>query len=157
MEYEKVCKVCGLWFIADSHKTVYCSDKCRAVGKAKASASVYRRKKEAEIQKAIKDGKVCPVCGKAVTRSPQAKYCSKSCAWKANQDTSKSKELPKLSATGTLCWHCEWATGKEGKCPWVRSFTPVPGWTAKKTYLRQSEGQFTESYIVKDCPLFSEG
>ena len=35
--------------------------------------------------------------------------------------------------------------------------TPVPGWTAKQTYLKQAEGQFTESYIVKDCPLYAEG
>lgn len=157
MEIEKVCKVCGLWFVARSCRQVYCSDKCKAVGSARASAAVYKRKKEEKNQRAIKDGKVCPVCGKVVLRRGGAKYCSKSCAWKAKQGQSKKKELPKLSATGTLCWHCEWATGKEGKCPWARSLKPVPGWTAKKVTLKISKGVYTDSYIVKECPLFREG
>lgn len=139
MEIEKVCKVCGLWFVARSNRQVYCSDECKAVGNARNASASCRRKIEAEFDKAVKEGKVCPVCGKVVTRSPRAKYCSKSCSWKAKQGQSKKTELPKLSATGTLCWHCEWATGKEGKCPWARSLTPVPGWTAKKVILKSAK------------------
>ena len=157
MEIEKVCKICGLWFVARSCRQVYCSDKCKAVGSARVSAAGYKRKKEEKNQKAIKDGKVCPVCGKPVVRSPRAKYCSKVCALKAQRKKDEGNGLPKLSATGTLCWHCKWACGKDGHCPWARSLTPVPGWKAQKVKLKISKEVYTDSYIVKECPLFEEG
>lgn len=57
---------------------------------------------------------------------------------------------------GTLCWDCAKAT-KGDECPWVRKFEPVPGWVAKKTIIEQSKGEYTDSYKVKECPLFKEG
>ena len=162
--YNKVCKVCEKKFVATNANAAYCSDECRIVGKREMARLRYMKKifqdaKKTPADKNHKDQKtiICSWCGKEFVRKKNEKYCSQSCAWKAKQQHSQRKSKPQLSANGTLCWHCEWATGKEGKCPWVRSFTPVPGWTAKQTYLRQTEGQFTESYIVKDCPLFKEG
>lgn len=52
----------------------------------------------------------------------------------------------------TLCWDCKNST-KPDICPWVRDFTPVPGWTAEKTEIRN----LGESYLVKECPLFKRG
>lgn len=55
----------------------------------------------------------------------------------------------------TLCWSCAKACGK---CSWSdRSFTPVPGWKAKKTRLRVDDpNRYTDSYIVGECPLFED-
>ena len=62
----------------------------------------------------------------------------------------------------TLCWQCEWAAGKGGKCPWATRFEPVPGWNAKPTKVLSasatitSDGkpQYIDSFDVKECPLF---
>ena len=60
----------------------------------------------------------------------------------------------------TLCWTCEWAGGKDEKCPWAKDFTPVEGWKATPTkILRQSqtskiEKEYTDSFIVHKCPLY---
>lgn len=137
-EYNKVCKVCGKEFIAASHMARYC-DECR-------------RKNSP-----VKGEKICPICGKEVFRSKQAKYCSLSCAWKAKQEKSQKNNTSKLSKNGTLCWHCEWSTGKEGKCPWASHLIPVKGWEVKKVKLKVSTTDYTDSYVVKDCPLFEEG
>lgn len=52
----------------------------------------------------------------------------------------------------TLCWNCAKATNQEA-CPWVRDFTPVPGWTAEPTH---HEGFYAyDSYRVIKCPLFA--
>lgn len=51
----------------------------------------------------------------------------------------------------SLCWDCANATDS-GKCPWVDSFTPVPGWKAKPTKIFGSYPM--ESYVVLDCPRF---
>ena len=53
----------------------------------------------------------------------------------------------------TLCWDCEWAAGKDGKCPWASRFEPVPGWNAIPTKVRTTE-RLVESFDVYDCPLF---
>ena len=157
--YDKVCKVCGREFVAKNHRTVYCSELCRAVGKSEASRKAYMKKVYGEVKENVLHGKrkTCPVCGKEFLSSNSAKYCSYACRWKGKQENYQRKKKPRLSATGTLCWHCKWATGLEGHCPWARSLTPVSGWIAIKTQFRQSEGQYTDSYIVKDCPLFEEG
>ena len=55
---------------------------------------------------------------------------------------------------GNLCFDCERACGG---CSWSRSFTPVPGWTAKKTVRSSTHGTdrvFLESYDITACPLF---
>lgn len=55
----------------------------------------------------------------------------------------------------SICWYCANSTNG-GKCPWARSFTPVPGWEAEKTQIkgngRGDKGY--ESYNVKQCPLY---
>lgn len=39
--------------------------------------------------------------------------------------------------TDQLCWKCQRATGnKDLQCPWFRDFTPVKGWTAEPTNIR---------------------
>lgn len=53
----------------------------------------------------------------------------------------------------TLCWTCEWAAGKDEKCPWAKSLTPVEGWKATPTKISVYEG-YTDSYIVHECPLY---
>lgn len=47
-----------------------------------------------------------------------------------------------------------------GFCSWEKNFTPVSGWTATKTKILvaspvlREQGKYTDSYDVKDCPLF---
>lgn len=53
----------------------------------------------------------------------------------------------------TKCWNCANAT-RPDKCPWVESFTPVPGWTATPTRLMTESPQPYDSYLITDCPLF---
>ena len=54
----------------------------------------------------------------------------------------------------TLCWTCEWAAGKDGKCPWACSFKPVPGWNAEATSILGNNKRY-DSFIVHDCPLYT--
>ncbi len=66
----------------------------------------------------------------------------------------------KLQKHSTLCWECEWAGGKDKKCPWANNFEPVPGWKAKPTkILRQSQTsrikrEYVDSFDVYECPMF---
>lgn len=53
---------------------------------------------------------------------------------------------------GTLCWQCKRA--KANGCPWFTDFTPVEGWVAKKTKIKKRDGEYADSYMVKNCPLF---
>lgn len=58
----------------------------------------------------------------------------------------------------TLCWKCANACGK---CSWSDgSFTPVDGWTARKTRLRGDRGVYRtkiiESYYVTACPQYED-
>lgn len=54
----------------------------------------------------------------------------------------------KQSAPGgthvALCWSCQNATDYR-KCPWVKDFSPVDGWTAVDT---------GNGYFVKACPIY---
>lgn len=67
-----------------------------------------------------------------------------------------------LKKHSSLCWECEWAAGKDEKCPWANKFEPVPGWKAIPTkVLNQSENKqkgrkasFLDSFDVCECPLF---
>ena len=52
----------------------------------------------------------------------------------------------------TLCWDCANATDQEA-CPWVKDFTPVPGWDAEHT-VKEDAWYPYESFIVRACPLF---
>lgn len=53
----------------------------------------------------------------------------------------------------TLCFECEWAAGKEKKCPWASKFEPVPGWKAIPTKI-DGNGRSYNSFDVYECPLF---
>ena len=54
----------------------------------------------------------------------------------------------------TLCWQCANACGG---CSWSDgSFTPVTGWTAKKTEINRHEGGVMSSYLVTRCPQFND-
>ena len=69
--------------------------------------------------------------------------------------------------TDQLCWRCQRATGnKDLQCPWFRDFTPVKGWTAEPTNIRnvrmkEYDGQPVderteniETFAIFDCPMF---
>lgn len=69
--------------------------------------------------------------------------------------------------TDQLCWKCQRATGnKDLQCPWFRDFTPVKGWVAEPTNIRnvrmkEYDGQPVEertekieTFAIFDCPMF---
>lgn len=51
----------------------------------------------------------------------------------------------------TLCWSCK-CSGKE--CSWLKDFTPVKGWKAKKFNYTLDDDSIVDSYIVIKCPLY---
>ena len=55
----------------------------------------------------------------------------------------------------TLCWKCANACGK---CSWSDgTFTPVEGWTAEETWLREQHADGAiQSFHVTACPLFED-
>lgn len=53
----------------------------------------------------------------------------------------------------TLCWECEWAGGKDKKCPWATNFQPVPGWEAIPS-TEDKNPIYDDSFTVRKCPLF---
>ena len=53
-----------------------------------------------------------------------------------------------------ICWECEWAAGKDGKCPWASRFEPVPGWNATPTTVKLTKTSRSDTFEVHDCPLF---
>lgn len=88
----------------------------------------------------------CELCGKYfATKDSKRKYCSKKCRMVA----AESRALRR----GQLCWVCKKATGK---CLWSKSYKPIPGWKAKATIVKDSEGDFS-SYRIISCPEFVEG
>ena len=69
--------------------------------------------------------------------------------------------------TDQLCWKCQRATGnKDLQCPWLRDFTPVKGWIAEPTNIRnvrmkEYDGQPVDerteniaTFAIFDCPMF---
>lgn len=57
----------------------------------------------------------------------------------------------------TKCWFCK--VPGTGGCPWDASkgSTPVPGWLAIPTTLRDLDGVYSiDSFHVIDCPMFVE-
>ena len=69
--------------------------------------------------------------------------------------------------TDQLCWRCQRATGnKDLQCSWFRDFTPIKGWTAEPTNIRnvrmkEYDGQPVderteniETFAIFDCPMF---
>lgn len=53
------------------------------------------------------------------------------------------------------CWECTHASGKNA-CEWAKDNTPIKGWVATPTKLRN--GQYTtDSYSIGSCPKFKKG
>lgn len=54
----------------------------------------------------------------------------------------------------SLCWRCR----KSGAsaCSWDINFTPVDGWTATPTKIRNRDNGYVESFLVHQCPLFQQ-
>ena len=52
-----------------------------------------------------------------------------------------------------LCWYCEKACGR---CSWSRSFTPIEGWEAEPTTVRNRDTaqRTTATYYIKACPEY---
>ena len=48
------------------------------------------------------------------------------------------------------CWTCQKACGG---CSWSRSFKPIPGWIAEKTFI-PSNDRHAESYKIISCPEY---
>ena len=65
-----------------------------------------------------------------------------------------------MAKKDTLCWTCEWAAGKDKKCPWSSKFQPVPGWNADPTKIQvaptngNDKRHIIDSFIVHECPLY---
>lgn len=66
-----VCLWCGKSFLASRYGKQYCNDDCRRYAYEKVK---YERKKGA-----MREGKVCAVCGKPITTERNRKYCSPNC------------------------------------------------------------------------------
>lgn len=55
----------------------------------------------------------------------------------------------------TLCWTC--TRPGTGGCSWDKEFKPVEGWKAERNDLwTTGKNRYTESYIVEECPLYTE-
>ncbi len=90
--------------------------------------------------------KNCEFCGKIFfTKSNQKKYCCKTCA----REAAKRRQMENEQ----LCCSCENAYCR---CSWTRYLIPVDGWTAERTIVKDSGGDFS-SYKIKKCPKFIRG
>ena len=68
----------------------------------------------------------------------------------ATAPTEVRKVKEEKKNTETKCWSCgNYASG----CSWSRDWTPVDGWTAEKTTIKQGD-EYNESYNVIDCPEY---
>lgn len=66
--------------------------------------------------------------------------------------------------SNTLCLKCKKSTNDFLGCPWCQKLEPVPGWVAEYKPIRvqhqkgdKAYREYTDSYVVKECPLFLEG
>lgn len=99
----------------------------------------------------------CVYCGKEFVRTQKGQVaCSYECRveWykRLNRKsyTKKQRDEEKYN-TGTLCWKCKKATGF---CSWSDNFTPVDGWTAIPTLIKNAHSNYMKSYKVIECPEF---
>ena len=53
------------------------------------------------------------------------------------------------------CWTCVHASGQNA-CEWARNFTPIEGWKASLTKIRNGQ-HFIYSYDIEECPLYAKG
>ena len=89
--------------------------------------------------------KSCEFCGKNFfTKAINKKCCSKACESLAAKERRKSAEQP--------CWSCKNACGK---CSWSKNFTPVTGWIAEPSLIKDSEGDI-DTYKIIYCPQYLE-
>lgn len=87
--------------------------------------------------------KKCECCGKVFfSKSSLKKCCCKEC----------TKEMARRRQTefGQLCWQCKKAYCR---CSWTRYSVPVKDWTADRTVVKDTNGDFM-SYKIKKCPEF---
>ena len=61
--------------------------------------------------------------------------------------------MRKSKETEQICWDCVKATGA---CPWSNTFTPITGWTAKPTVIKEGKKPIIESFQISNCPLFEK-
>ena len=71
IEHEKVCRVCGQEFLADSKSAVYCSRECARKGDNARRDKRIRRNGKADLsinltRLYMRDGGVCALCGKHI-------------------------------------------------------------------------------------------
>lgn len=91
--------------------------------------------------------KSCVICGSTfITKSNKKKYCCDSCKKCAFEEEPYKDEQ--------LCWLCKKATGQ---CSWSKDLTPVEGWIAKKTFVKDSSNGGFQSYKIISCPQFTRG
>jgi hypothetical protein len=87
--------------------------------------------------------KVCTFCKKKFwSKSAVKKYCSSTCAKKAASKRQRDNEQ--------LCFSCKNACGG---CNWSRDFSPVIGWDATPSIVKDKEG-YIESYRISGCPEY---
>lgn len=69
--------------------------------------------------------------------------------------TQRKYSMTEFNRSKQICFDCKKAVGG---CSWSKNFTPVQGWVAEPTKIRQSGGQewrhTTASYRIISCPEF---
>ena len=162
----KICENCGKEFRSNYKRAKYCTRSCYEEAQKLVNAKRYRERTGKAIAEELASGQtntpttmqysICPVCGKAVTKKGQSKYCSKSCRNKVALEKQREKrnQSPKRKRE-TLCWTCQNACGG---CSWSRSFEPVEGWEAKPTklniYVKEGNEDLNSSFFVISCPQY---
>ncbi len=79
----------------------------------------------------------CIYCGIEIPNDMRA--CTK-CERKHKKKDKRTKN--------TLCWKC-----LRYNCPWIQNATPIKGWTAEPTVVKNKNGSM-RSYHVIACPLY---
>lgn len=64
------------------------------------------------------------------------------------------KRRNNYSKSEQLCWSCKNACGG---CPWSKNLTPVEGWIAEPTVIRDSGKPAMHSYKITYCPKYIRG
>lgn len=126
--------------------------------------------------------KRCEICGNIFEAVNNTKTCSEKCkielkvkTLKRNMERQSEKkrtgrpvgrpkkrgayreQIYKIDTSDTLCWSCQNATGKGGKCSWSARLEPVEGWKAKEVVMKHNqkgEATLDEGYKVKKCPQY---
>ena len=59
----------------------------------------------------------------------------------------------RTKAKGQKCWHCR----NISTCEWGKSGEPVEGWDAEKSRINIGDGQYIDTYDIRNCPKFEKG